>query len=276
MALGQYFAVIERDLSRGISRKRTLSYRLWGTSEDGKIEFESLTTETLEGALDVLRQSFLTGEAVCQAVNMLSDPDGMKDMEKLCLDAAKDGVSVVAIDVATKSVVGVAFNKLQLPVTNGEKSGFQVFAENCRGKSSKALVEFMIDVDGRVNMFKHYNVGCIMEVAVLSTARSHQRRRIGELVVAASVEIGKELRRGKKVKTPVEIDKDESINNEAAIPILISATMTSFHSQKIAAKLGFDTLADVSFEEFEFENVKFSEKLGKEYPKSSLLVAKRL
>lgn len=92
-------------------------YRAWGSIEDGSIEFESLTDETLEGALDVIRKSFFICENVSKGVDLTSEPGASKELEELCLHAAKDGVSVVAVDVDSGDVVGVAFNKIQVTDT---------------------------------------------------------------------------------------------------------------------------------------------------------------
>lgn len=96
------------------NRKRTLSYRPWGSTEDGTIEFESLTSATLEGALNVIRESFFPEESACIACDIQSEPGATEELEQLCIHTAKDGVSVVAIDVNTMEVVGVAFNKLHV------------------------------------------------------------------------------------------------------------------------------------------------------------------
>lgn len=96
------------------TRKRTSYYRPWGSLENGQIEFESLSDETLEGALDVIRKAFFPYESVSVGVELISEPGASEELEELCLLAAKDGVSVVAIDITTNEVVGVAFNKLQV------------------------------------------------------------------------------------------------------------------------------------------------------------------
>ncbi|XP_054016223.1 uncharacterized protein LOC128896783 isoform X1 [Hylaeus anthracinus] len=257
------------------TRNRMSSYRPWGSTEDGAIEFESLTEDTLEGALNVIRKSFFVLENVCKGVSLTSEPGAPEELEELCVDAAKDGVSVVAIEVATGEVVGVAFNKIQVLNSNAEKSAFEEFGENCKHKSSKALVEFMVNVDSRVNLFKHYNTSCVFEIMFLATLPDKQQRRIGELLVTSSIELAKELKRGKSVKTPLKINNEKVIQNSDAIPSLVSAIMTSNFSQKIAAKCGFEVLARVNYSEFYFGGKPYSEKIGDEH-KGCILVAKRL
>lgn len=133
----------------------------------------------------------------------------------------------------------------------------------------------MINVDSRIDLFKHYNADCILEVMFLATLKKYRERRIGELLVSSSIELGRQLFRGKAVKTPVDVDEFEGITNVDSIPSLVSAIMTSVYSQKISDKLGFDALIDVSYDEFIFAGKKFSERIGSRN-KTSRLVAKRL
>ncbi|XP_012235353.1 arylalkylamine N-acetyltransferase-like 2 isoform X2 [Linepithema humile] len=251
------------------------SYRPWGSTEDGRIEFESLTDETLEGALDVIRKGFFPHESICTGVNLTSEPGASEELEELCLNATRDGVSVVAIDVHSNEVVGVCFNKIQILSAGSEKSYFESFRDNCRYKSSKHLVDFMINIDSRINLFKHYNVNCILELMFLATLPDYRGRRIGELLITSSLELGKELRRDKKVKTPVTIHCSNELTNADTVPVLASAIMTSSYSQRIAMKLHFDQLLEVSYDEFEFDGKKFSETISREHQRCTL-VAKRL
>ncbi|XP_078042743.1 uncharacterized protein LOC144473062 isoform X2 [Augochlora pura] len=257
------------------TRTRMPSYRPWGSIEDGAIEFESLTNETLEGALEVIRKSFFIHENVCKGVALMSEPGAAEELEELCLDAAKDGVSVVAIDVESGEVIGVAFNKIQVLKSPLEKGAFETFSENCRHKASKCLVDFMINVDSRINLFKHYNTHCIFECMFLATLPQKQKRRIGESLVSSSIEVARELKRGNQVKIPVVKNGDNNVQNQAAIPNIVSAIMTSNYSQKIAKKCGFETLARVSYDEFHFDGMSFSDRIGDEH-RDTTLVAKRL
>ncbi|KAK2585364.1 hypothetical protein KPH14_010041 [Odynerus spinipes] len=257
------------------TRKRMPSYRPWGSTEDGAIEFESLTNETLSGALDVMRKSFFIREGVCRGVDLMSEPGAADELIELCLEAAKDGVSVVAINVETGEVVGAIFNKIQVAGNPTDKSFFERYSEQCKYKSSKALIDFMVDVDSHVNLFKHYNVNCILELMFLATLEEYSKRRIGELLLTSSLEIAKELKRGKSVKTPVTINDNDAIENNDAIPSLVSAIATSIYSNKITKKLGFETLIEFTYDQYEFNGKKYSERVGEEH-KSCALVAKRV
>lgn len=157
-----------------------------------------------------------------------------------------------------------------------EKTAFETFSENCKRKASKCLVDFMINVDSRINLFRHYNTDCIFEIMFLATLPDKQQRRIGETLVSTSIEVARELKRGKElVKIPVKINDDDSIQNLSSVPSIVSAIMTSNYSQKIARKCGFESLATVSYQEFHFDGKTFSERIGDEHSNCAL-VAKTL
>ncbi|EZA59576.1 hypothetical protein X777_00419 [Ooceraea biroi] len=251
------------------------SYRPWGSTDNGQIEFESLTDETLEGALNVMRKSFFLYEPVCMGVDLMSESGASEELIKLSLNAAKDGVSVVAIDVTTNEVVGVLFNKIQVPANSTEKSYFEQFSENCRYKSSKGLVDYMINIDSRINLFEHYNVDCILELMFLATLPEYGKRRIGELLISSSLELGRELKHGKNVRTPVTVYGKKELTNNNTIPTMVSGIMTSIYSQRIATKLHFERLLEVSYDDYEFGGKKFSERIDPKHSYSVLVTKRR-
>lgn len=164
---------------------------------------------------------------------------------------------------------------LQIRGDPSAKGSFELFSERCKRKSSKALIDFMINVDSRLDLFNHYNVDCILEIMFLATLPSHRQLRIGELLVVSSMEIGRELNCGKNVKILVEIEGNDAIANKDCIPSLVSMIATSNYSKSIADRLGFNSLVEASFEEFSFDGKTFAERIGKHH-KSSWLLAKRL
>jgi len=133
----------------------------------------------------------------------------------------------------------------------------------------------MINVDSQINLFEHYGVKCIFEIMFLATLPAYGKRRIGEMLVSSSLEIGKELRHDKNVRIPVTIHGSNEVTNTDAVPSLASAIMTSNYSYRIAMKLRFDELLKISYDKFEFNGKKFSERIGQEH-RQCVLVAKRL
>lgn len=100
-----------------------------------------------------------------------------------------------------------------------------------------------------------------MEMTFLAVRPDYRQRGIAESLVSSSLELGRQLYNGMPVKTSVDVD-GISIANVDDIPNLAAATMTSKHSQKLADKLGFVKVIEISFNEVMFEGTPLSEKIG--------------
>lgn len=87
----------------------------------GSIEYRSVTNDQLEGGMNVMRKSFFIDEKVCIGVELSKHPEAATELEELCLRAARDGVSIIAIEKDTGKVVGVSFNKLQVCIPTNKK-----------------------------------------------------------------------------------------------------------------------------------------------------------
>lgn len=59
---------------------------------------------------------FYLNENVCKGleINLPENQQARDELTKLCLEVAKEGVSVIAREVATNRIVGVMFNKIQV------------------------------------------------------------------------------------------------------------------------------------------------------------------
>lgn len=75
-----------------------------------------LSRETLEGGLNVIRNSLFIDGMVDIAVELFKYPKARKELDELSLRAAEDGVSVVAIEKKSNLVVGALFNKIQVRI----------------------------------------------------------------------------------------------------------------------------------------------------------------
>lgn len=71
------------------------------------------------------------------------------------------------------------------------------------------------------------------------------------------------------------IHGSDEVTNADAVPALASAIMTSYYSNRIAMKLHFNKVLEISFDKFEFNGIKYSEKISQPHQHVAL-VAKRL
>lgn len=85
----------------------------WATSEDDSIAYVSLTKQLYPQVIEFIDDSFYAQETVCKAFDVYNQTECFSELEVLLRRTAADGVSIVAVDVASGAVIGVALNKLQ-------------------------------------------------------------------------------------------------------------------------------------------------------------------
>ncbi|CAH0694236.1 unnamed protein product [Spodoptera exigua] len=243
----------------------------WLTTEDGKYRIESLSAATFPGALRVITDSFCQDESVSIGTEVNKNPVAAEELLELCADAALDGVSLVAVAVDSGEVVSVAFNKLQVATSDSsEKPFFEIFAEErCTQPSSRALIEWMAEVDGKCNFFDKYNVDCSLEIMFLATLREHRHKRLGRILCSTSIDLARKLKNGPVSKMSVQ-DLGPKYSNMAArkpvtkVPKICQALWTSEATQKIGKVLNFEVGIRVSFDDFYYDGKSYRERLGRE------------
>ncbi|KAL5274145.1 hypothetical protein ACFFRR_000730 [Megaselia abdita] len=176
--------------------------RSFGFSNNDEIEYLKLTPELTEEAVDVLNRSFLINESVCKAseINIPNNPDSIqarKDLSELCRIVARDGVSLVAKHVPSNKIVSVAFNKVQFIDPAINQSFFEEFRDvSCLSPNSKCLMNYMINMDQRINVFDQFSIDCVIEIMFLATLPEFERKGIGRNLTKYSVNLAEELGRG--------------------------------------------------------------------------------
>lgn len=81
-----------------------------------KTEWLTLLLIYIYRSTQVLYEAFYTSESVCigTEINEPESTEARAELTHLCREVAKDGVSLLAREVATNRIVGVSFNKLQV------------------------------------------------------------------------------------------------------------------------------------------------------------------
>ncbi|XP_016991672.1 uncharacterized protein LOC108053496 isoform X2 [Drosophila rhopaloa] len=237
------------------TKMRVENGRLWGKLHDGKFEVRSVTKSYLEEALDVLDSSFFLNESVCIAceINLPENKQARLELRELCRITALDGVSLLVKEVETGRVVSVSFNKIQFTPPPGDDHFFLKF-RNERAKSPQArrLMDFMIEVDEKIDVSAMYKMDCFCELMFLATLPSHERLGLGRSLSQFTIQLTQELAEGKGLE---EIDEKLRFKRPAAV----TAIWTSSFSQKVGKATNFKVLNSVLYSEFEYKGKRFSE-----------------
>ncbi|XP_037729109.1 uncharacterized protein LOC119559951 [Drosophila subpulchrella] len=231
--------------------------RLWGKLHDGKFEVRSVTQSDLDEALDVLDLSFFVNESVCVAceINLPENQQARQELRELCRITALDGVSLLVKEVETNRVVSVSFNKIQFTPPPGEEHFFLKFRnEAVKSPQARCLMDFMIEVDGRIDVCAMYNMDCFCELMFLATLPSHERLGLGRSLAQFTIELTKELAEGKG------LDIDEKLRSKR--PAAVTALWSSSFSQKVGKATNFKVLDAVSYSEFTYNGKRFDERIS--------------
>ncbi|KAJ3657148.1 hypothetical protein Zmor_016173 [Zophobas morio] len=221
----------------------------WWVNDD--IYCQRLTADYLENATKVLETSFYPQGNICLVLGVSKDPEAIGELRDLTNAAAKDGISVIAIDKNTNKVVGTAFNKIQVkndPV-------FENFARSWKNPRSKAFVEIMATVDSLCNLFDYCQTDCLLELMFLTTATDYRGKGIAKKLSEITLEIGTSLAKGVNVRKSLD-------GTELPLgprPKVISAMFATIATQKIGRHLGFEMVAEKFYNEMEFQGTKFSD-----------------
>ena len=108
----------------------------------------------------------------------------------------------------------------------------------------------MIEADNLFDIFDHYQTDCVMELMFMATKKSHWRRGIGKKLCEESIKLGQTLVNDHKM-VKVAVD-DNIILDLEPIPKIVMAFFTTFKTQKIGKKMGFERLTEVPFSKFSF------------------------
>ncbi|CAH0584160.1 unnamed protein product [Chrysodeixis includens] len=242
---------------------------MWHTTADGKYRVESLSAATFPGATKVLTDHFFLDENVCIGTEVDKNPEAGEEQLELIADAALDGLSLVAVEVETGEVVSVLFNKLQVaPSDSSEKSFFEVFAEErCKHPASRAVVDFMIDLDARCNYFEKYGVDCGIELMYMGTHREHRQKGLAKLLGQTTLELAKKYRGGPYKKMTVEdlgpkysfIKPRKPITKD---PKICTGLWSAIGSSRVGKALGFEVLLKVDLKDFFYNGKSYTDRIG--------------
>lgn len=154
----------------------------------------------------------------------------------------------------------------QTPSVPGDLNYFESFRdEHCISESSKSLMQYMITMDSKINLFEKFNIDCLFEIMFLATLPEFEGKGIGSTLVSCSVELAKLLKNGQAIENLPDDSKHKR-------PKMVSALFTSKISQRVGSKNHFKQINEVPHSEFVFRGKTYTDRIGLEHPTSILVV----
>ncbi|XP_066156145.1 uncharacterized protein [Euwallacea fornicatus] len=218
------------------------------TSNDGSIEYLRLQKGLLEEAIKVMQESFYVNENVCVALGLPHQPESFGEMDLMLKWAAKDGISIAAIDKETGKVVGASFNKFQEAETS---EFYPKYIKSCQHNAAKNVAKWMQDMGKIFDIFEYCKVKSGVEIMFVGILPEYRRRGIAKKLFEVSIDVARGLNRGEDVRISI----DEEALEVAPPPEIVTAICTSFVTQKIAEDLKFKRAKEFSFSKFVYDGV---------------------
>ncbi|KAJ9596514.1 hypothetical protein L9F63_012456 [Diploptera punctata] len=240
-----------------------MSDRVWAESEDGKFKWVSLIPKYLSQTIEVYRKSFYVNENISKVTEISKTEKGMTQFDEFLIEIAQDGVSVICVETSTDKVVGAGINKLQDVHCSETPILQKYFSREDLDPGFKELLNFMIQLEAKVDVADYYQIDSFMDHMFLATHPDYYRKGIGLKTVDASVEIAKALYKGEDVAVPISEDKYPWKKTPIPRPQVVIALFTSPLSQKIGKNLGWDFVTEVSYEDLIYEGKTYASRLDK-------------
>lgn len=210
--------------------------------------------------MTVLYEAFYPYENLCVAAGFVDNRNAMKEMDEFIRNSARDGVSLVAVEKCSGSVVAVAINKLHVKASAKEyKNYLQNYIEKSKEMATKELLKLTMDFEEKCDFFKILNVDCSLEIMCLATLPTHRGMKIASRLCKATLMLAEALYRGENVK----VSLDDVYLTLDWTPKVVWGTFTSPISQKIAKKLGFFQELVLSQDDLICYGKKYSDKTKK-------------
>ncbi|XP_014611834.1 PREDICTED: uncharacterized protein LOC106791019 isoform X1 [Polistes canadensis] len=237
---------------------------------EGGIDYVLLTKDRLEDALRI-QANTMVHENIAIGLGMFEEPGAPEEMQLIFKEVVKDGISIIALDSDTKEMAGVVFNKMHIPLKEGDEDALGRYVnKNIKHRSCIELIRFLNNFESKVNIFEKYDTDAILEMFYIATDKKYRRRGIGLGLTKSSFALGKMLQKGEIKK----VSMGGEIVLENAIPNIAIAIYSSNYSIRIGEKLRGECLAELLYEDYTFNGKKMSERIDSNHKRVTLIAFK--
>lgn len=238
-------------------------------SEDG-LDYKLLTRDQVEAALAVQRET-MRQENLAIGVGMFEEEGAPEEMTLVFREVIKDGCTLIAVDRGSNAIAAVAFNKIHARPREGQRDELEIFIEaNLKRRASQGLVKFLDDIESSVDIFERYQANVAMELFYLGTNPRYQGRGIGRKMVHKCIDFARGLSNGTARRASI----DGTLLDACTPPELMFGVFASSFSQRIADKVGFETLYEIRYDDYVFDGKTMAQRIGGDQKTAKLQVFK--
>ncbi|KAL9891298.1 arylalkylamine N-acetyltransferase 1-like [Glossina fuscipes fuscipes] len=234
---------------------------------DGEFEIVKITEELYDEAVELFKNYFVKYENLSIACNLRDTEETRSEMEKFIRLLLRDNISFAARHIPSQQMAAMCINKMTNPSANIKPD--HIF-EILESPNMEKIGEILHHLETSYDIYKEWQVKCIIELTFLSTRTEFSRRGLALILAEFTVDYGRKLK---------EEGSKESLELPAYLkgqqPEAITSVFTSHFSQRVGEKLGFVTLFREEYSKFSFEGKTFAEKIDPQH-KYIIFAAKHL
>lgn len=117
----------------------------------------------------------------------------------------------------------------------------------------------MAEVDAAYDLFKNFQVNCLLEIMFLATLPQFEGLKIAQNLCKYSIELARELSNGKGLDNVREDLRTKRIQG-------VSSILTSRISQSVGKAVHLEPLVDYPYTRFSFNGKTYADRIGKMDP----------
>ncbi|CAG4967872.1 unnamed protein product [Colias eurytheme] len=211
--------------------------RFQGRERNGKpacmYQIRDMEAHNRKQCLDMMQQTFLDDEPLCQVLEIQNDPASIQTIRNNWEAIADQGLCIACYTEENGQPTElVAFNIL---VVKSVGDGDEDF-DSIKGEQWKKLLLTLITAEELVNLFEHFGVSEFLTSSGLTVVSGHRGQNIGARMIEAREQICKTF--GLKA---------------------VATVFTAITSQVLAAKCGYQVLAELPYVEMRKHGVDLTE-----------------
>ncbi|KAI9579676.1 uncharacterized protein LOC119639240 [Glossina fuscipes] len=231
---------------------------------NGEFEIVKITEDLYDAAVELFQNYFSQNENLGIALNLTGCQDTRALQENFVRLLLKDNISFAARHIPSQQLAAMCVNKI-------ENSSHTTETEPNSGiPKMEKIGEIIHHMTTSYDVYKEWQVNCIIELIFLSTRTEFSRRGLALHLTEFILDYGRKLKAE---------DSKEALELPAHVkgqrPEVITSVFTSRFSQRIGEKLGFVTLFREEYTKFSFEGETLAKKIDPQH-KYIIFVAKRL
>ncbi|CAL7952322.1 unnamed protein product [Xylocopa violacea] len=189
-----------------------------------KFSIQEVPEDRYEEIVEYMCKYFIVDEPICKSFNGINDPEFVEDFRQFWKEFIKHGLTVAAFvenPNGGKPIIA-AVNMLALSLKEDDME-----LDALKTEKGQRLMTVLVNLSKEANIYEKYGVDRYMSAFGLSVHPFYRGAALGAHLLNARTDIGREYK--------------------------ISVTSTAFTSpisQKLAARCGFETVAEKNFNEF--------------------------